>query len=290
MKRKFILPFAAGAAVVLLSASTIISSNGIANYTGSPVDGGTSANGTCAGCHSGGATVPTLAVTSSPAFGGTGTSLTYVPSTTYTITVTPSGSYSRYGMNLELINSTSATVATYPFGTFGSALNTATHIYPTSQTGGYPACVSHTSSSGTGAFKFTWTAPASGTGYLYANVLGTNNNGSTNGDKTSATTAYTLTPASTTGITEYNHAANLSVFPNPATDNVRVNYSLEERGLVSVKLYSLSGEMAAELLNEEQDRGPHALDARLPMNLEKGVYVVKLSINGKHASQKLMVN
>lgn len=290
MKRKFILPFAAGAAVVILSASTVINSGGVANWTGSPVDGGPGSSGQCSACHSGGATTPTCSVTSSPAFGGSGTSLTYAPGTTYTITVTPGGGYARYGMNLELINSTSATVATYPFGTFGSAVTSNCQIYPTSQTGGYPACVSHTSSSTTSAFKFTWTAPSSGTGYLYADVLGVNINGTTSGDKVSGVTSFTLTPASGLGIASNDNTANLSVFPNPATDNVRLNYSLEERGNVSVRLYSLTGELAAELVNEVQDHGPHAIDARLPMNLAKGLYIVKLSLNGKQSSQKLMVN
>lgn len=291
MKRKFILPIVSGAVVVLLSASTIVNSGGVANWTGSPVDGGPGSNGQCSACHSGGSATPTCSVTASPAFGGTGTNLTYAPSTTYTITVTPGGGYARYGMNCEIISSQSATLGTYPFGTFGTAVTSNTQIYSTSQTGGYPACASHTSSSTTTAFKFKWTAPASGTGYLYADILGANGNGATSGDKVSGVTSFTLTPASSMGIASHDaSSANLSVFPNPATDNVRLTYTLEERGQVVVRLFSINGESVAELASEMQDAGPQAIDARLPLNLAKGMYIVKLSINGKQVSQKLMVN
>ncbi|MGZ3866984.1 MAG: choice-of-anchor V domain-containing protein [Bacteroidia bacterium] len=289
MNRKITLPIISAIAILALSASTtIVNSSGVANWTGSPVDGGLT-QGTCAACHSGGSSTPTCSVTVSPAFGGSGNAKTYAPSTTYTITVTPGGSYARYGMNLELINSTSTVTATYPFGTFGAAITTNCQVYSTSQTGGYPACVSHKSTSTTTPFSFKWTSPASGTGYLYAVVLGANNTGNETGDKVSAVTAYTLTPA-TTGIDSHSSdLVSLNVFPNPATDNVRLTYTLAERSNVVVKLVNIDGEEVAALLNETQDHGPQAVDARLPLGIAKGMYMLKISINGKQTLQKLIV-
>ncbi|HEX7412785.1 MAG TPA: T9SS type A sorting domain-containing protein, partial [Bacteroidia bacterium] len=266
---------------------------GISSWSGSPVDGGTGSAGTCANCHSGGATTPTLSITASPAFGGSGNSKTYVAGTTYTITVTPAGSYPAYGFNCEIINSQSATVATYPFGTFGAALTSNCQIYAIASTGGYPACASHNQRSTT-PWKFAWTAPASGTGYLYADVLGEDGTGtgqgSTSGDKVSAVTSITLTPGSSAGIAS--HAENthaLTVFPNPATDNVRITYTLMERGTVSVKLYSLNGELVADLLNETQEVGLQNTNAHLPLGLANGLYMVKLNVNGEQSTQKLLI-
>jgi hypothetical protein len=287
MKKKITLPIITGLAIIAMSASSVVNSAGIANWTGSPVDGGPTSNGMCSSCHSGGSSTPTQAVTWSPALG---TGNKYTPGTTYTITITPSGSYSRYGMNCEIINSQASAVATYPFGTFGTAVTTNCQIYATSQTGGYPACVSHKSNSTTGPFSFKWTAPASGTGYLYSDVLGTNNNGSTNGDKVSTVTTITLTPASSAGIDEHSSASvGLNVFPNPATDNVRLTYTLFERSNVTLKLMNINGETVAELLNETQHEGQQSVDARLPMGLAKGMYTVNLIINGKQTMKKLMV-
>ena len=287
MKRKITYPILAGAAILLMSASTVINSLGVANWTGSPVDGGSGSAGQCSNCHSGGSSTPTQAITWSPALA---TGNKYTPSTTYTITITPSGSYSRFGMNCEIINSQATTVATYPFGTFGTAVTSNCQIYPVAQTGGYPACVSHTSSSTTGAFSFKWTAPASGTGYLYSNILGCNNDGNTGGDKVSSVASITLTPASSAGIDSHSdNSIALNVFPNPATDNIRVTYTLSERSNVVVKLVNISGEVVADLLNESQDRGQQSIDTRLPLGLAKGMYMVKLTINGKQTMQKLMV-
>ena len=289
MNKKIILPIISGAAILVLSASTVLTSSGIANYSGSPVDGGATPTGQCSGCHSGGSSTPTLSLSSSPAFGGSGNSLTYVAGTTYTITVKGVGSYSKYGMNLEIINSQSTTQsAVAMFGTFGTAVTSNCKIYTTSQTTPYPPCVSHSSASTT-SFSFKWTAPSTGTGYIYGNVLGCNGDGGTGGDKVSGVTGITLTLA-TSGINQHSDIANeLSLFPNPATDNVRITYTLRERSAVSVKLFNLNGELVADLLNETQEVGIQNSDARLPNGLAKGLYMVKLTVNGQQSTQKLMV-
>ncbi|HTA61410.1 MAG TPA: choice-of-anchor V domain-containing protein [Bacteroidia bacterium] len=291
MNKKVTLPLISGAAILMLSASTVINSSGISNYSGSPVDGGPTTTGQCSGCHSGGSSVPTLAVTSSPAFGGSGSNRTYIPSTSYTITITPTGSsYSRFGFNAEIINSLSAATASVAnFGTFGAAVGVNTQITSATANAPYPSCALHTSRSTTTPFAFKWTAPASGTGYICANVLGCNGDGNTSGDKVSAVTTITLTP-NTTGIE--NHAENvnaLSLFPNPATDNLRITYTLRERGAVSVKLFNLNGDLVADLLNETQEVGVQANDVHLPSGLANGMYMVKLSVNGQQSTQKLMV-
>jgi hypothetical protein len=288
MRRKITLPIVSALAIIVLSASTstIVNSAGVTNWTGSPVDGGAGAGGQCSNCHSGGSTVPTQVVTWSPALG---IGNKYTPGTTYTITVTPAGSYPRFGMNVEIINSQATAVATYPFGTFGAAVTTNCQVYATAQTGGYPACVSHTGTSTTGAFSFKWTSPASGTGYLYSNVLGVNGDANTGGDKVSAVTSITLTPVGAGIDMHGDNSVALNVFPNPATDNVRLTYTLSERSNVVVKLVNISGEEIAELLNETQDRGTQAADARLPIGLAKGMYMVKITVNGKQTMQKLML-
>ena len=288
MKKKITLPILAGVAMLLMSASAVVNSAGLYGYTGSPVDGGATPTGQCSGCHSGGSSTPSLSITASPAFVSGNQ---YVPSTTYTITITPTGSYARYGVNCEIINSqATSTSSVGMFGTFGTAVSTNCQIIPASSTTPYPPCVSHKSNSTTTPFSFKWTAPASGTGYIYADVLGANGDGNTGGDKVSAVHSLTLTPASSAGInTHSENEAGLNVFPNPATDNVRLTYTLNERSNVVVKLVSINGEVVADLLNETQHEGQQSVDARLPMGLAKGMYMVKLSINGKQTMQKLMV-
>jgi len=290
MHRKVFLPLISGAIIIFLSAATVIESAGTYSWTGSPIDGGPGTGGQCSACHNGGASgVPTLSLSASPAFGGSGTNLTYSASTTYTITVSPIGNYAVYGFNCEIINSQSST-STANFGTWGTAVSSNCRIYAPS--GIYPSCASHNAVSTT-PWSFKWTAPASGTGFIYADVNGCNHNGATSGDQVSGVFSYTLTAASSgAGIEMHqSNVVNLTVFPNPASDNIRISYSLKERGTVSVKLYNLNGDLVADLLNETQEVGMQNTNTHLPSGLAKGLYMLKLSLNGEQSSeQKIMIN
>ncbi|MEO8759808.1 MAG: choice-of-anchor V domain-containing protein [Bacteroidia bacterium] len=275
MTKKIILPAIIGATVIIASAFTVVSSNGYSYGTNSPYDGGD-----CSGCHSGG-TTPTGSITASPAFGGSGTALTYVPGTTYTVTVKAS---TNFGFDIEMTTSNTSSAATN--GGTMTAISTNCKAAGTA-----PKNIEHKQviAGATGA-TYKWVAPAAGTVTLYAAILGVNNNGSTSGDKVKDY-VYTLTPASTTGIDTHQNLAEtaLTVYPNPATDNLRISYTLRERGNVSIKLYNLNGELVSNLLNETQDVGIQNNDVRLPEGLAKGLYMVKLSINGQLSTQKLMV-
>ena len=70
--------------------------------------------------------------------------------------------------------------------------------------------------------------------------------------------------------------------------NYIYSFNLRERGNVSIKLYNLSGELVADLLNQTQDIGIQNNNARLPEGLAKGLYMVRLSLNGQASTQKLM--
>jgi len=293
MNKKIILPIFSGAAVLLLSAATVINAAGTYAWTGSPVDGGPGTAGQCSSCHAtSGSVTPTLSITASPAFGGTGNARTYAANINYTVTITPAGSgFAKFGMNCEIINSQSATTTSVAdFGTWGAAVGNNTQIYPASGNQGYPTNASHTSRATTTPFVFTWKSPATGTGYIYADVLGCNGDGNNSGDHVSGVTSMTLTLASGAGIDKHaDNVSALSLFPNPATDNLRITYTLRERGAVSVKLYNLNGELVGDLLNATQEVGVQGNDVHLPSGLAKGLYMVKLTVNGEQSTQKLMV-
>jgi len=285
-KRRLFFTAIIGAGIILASGFTVVDSTGIANWTGSPVDGGAGSTGQCTNCHFGGAMgVPTLSLSATPAFGGSDTNLIYTPGTTYTITITSVGSYSAYGFNCEIINSQNTTGVS-DFGTFGVAVSSNCKLFSASTH--YPSCASHKTPS-TAPFSFLWTAPASGTGYIYTDVNGVNLDATTGGDQVSNVFSYVLT-SSVAGIqTHQNNDINLSVFPNPATDRVSIAYTLKDKGVVSVKLYTMNGVYVADLVNETQGVGIQSTTANLPASLAKGLYMVKLAINGQGTTQKLLV-
>jgi len=274
MKRKFILPVITF--VVIASAFTVVDQNGKSGYTGSPRDGQN-----CSSCHLGSPNgVPTISITATPAFGAGNT---YVTGTTYTINVLVAGNYPTFGFDLEMLNSTTSTAGFAGTCTAITACkiksSNVTHTAPLAGGISNPA-----------TFTYKWVAPASGNVYVYIAGLGTNNNGNDGSGDQVATTSYTLTPASAAGIaTHQSTETNLSIFPNPATDQVRISYTLRERGNVSVRLYNLNGELVADLLNQTQDIGIQNTDAHLPEGLAKGLYMVRMTINGQASTQKLMV-
>ncbi len=272
MNRKIILTLFSGAAIMFLSGAAIVNSAGTSNWTGSPVDGGSGSGGQCSACHNGGASgIPTLSLTSTPAFGGSGNALQYTPGTTYTITITPAGSYAVYGMNCEILNS-QATSGVSAFGTWGAAVTTNCRIFAAS--GAWPSCLSHNMVSTT-PWSCKWTAPASGTGFIYADVLGSNHNGATSGDQVSSVYSYTLTATLGAGIsTAKENETNIAVFPNPATNHVTVDFG-KASGTKIVQLYDVTGKMIAEKNTEDASE---QLDLT---TVAKGTYFVKVLNDAK---------
>jgi hypothetical protein len=184
MRKTIILLCTSLLGVIVASSFVVVYSSGVSGYSGSPKDGGR----TCASCHSGGSATPVASITASPAFGGTGNNLSYVPGTTYTISVTQTSSgYPDFGFDLEILNSntTSGTDA----GSFHALTNCTVN-----STG--PTNITHTGRIPTNTHAtFTWIAPPGGTAYLYATVNGVNGDGGTGGDRV-VTSAFVLSSGS----------------------------------------------------------------------------------------------
>lgn len=280
MERKIILIAGAVASAVTLTAFTVaLNSTGKIFYTGSPYDGST-----CADCHSGGSTIPTVTITANPAFGSGNT---YSPSTTYTLSVVATGSYNKYGFDMEILNS-NAPSGVADAGTFGSMLsgncqkqafaNSPTNVTHTTPSGG----------SGTATFSYEWTAPASGNVFMYTAALGVNLNGTTTGDRVK-TYSLALTADGTTVNEEAEAATAMNVFPNPASDKLTISYHLSARGHVQVALYTLSGEHVADLFAAQQRLGAYSSEVRIPAGLAKGAYLLKLFVNGSETTRKLLI-
>lgn len=250
-------------------------------WTNSPPDGA----GTCSsggGCHGGGSATPVISFTSSPAFGAGNT---YVPGTVYTISFKVTG-YPYYGYDIEMLNgnTTSATAA----GTFAALTNS--QIHPA---GTYPINITQATSgkiAATIAATFKWTAPASGTVYVYGDGNGVNGDGGTNGDNAVLFTKV-LTRASGVGISENVIAnINLSVFPNPVSESAHVSYELSENSTVSASLINMTGQTVATFFNkEDQSIGIQNKTLTLDPSIAKGIYFVAINVNGKNSYKKIVV-
>ncbi|MGZ3900773.1 MAG: choice-of-anchor V domain-containing protein [Bacteroidia bacterium] len=283
MKKSVLISSLSVVAITLLSAFDIVNSNGYSGGTGAPADGGVA--GSCAGCHSGGASVPVVTISSVPALAAGNK---YTPGTTYTFSILGSG-YTKYGFDFEILNSQSSTpTSVNDFGTFGPAPSGEAKNNPIPS---YPYTdIMHTTPRAT-AFTVVWTAPASGTGYLYCAVLGANMNGATSGDKVSLN-SMTLTPAVASGIAKTdaeNNALNLSIYPNPCTEKINLSYQLATSATVKADLFNISGSKVAEIFNSKQEPGSQEINFIIPSEMPKGNYFLKMEINDKIITKKIMI-
>jgi len=231
--------------------------------TGAPGDGAT----TCVTCHSGGsfgAVSIDLTVED-----GSGNAITeYTPGETYAVSVqvtNASGTPSGYGFQAIALEDGANT-------TLNSFSNAGTGVQlSTTDSRQY---AEHTGAKADGAFSFDWTAPSLGTGsvtfYVGANAVnGNGNNGNDNaglGDFTIAEIADTTDTngGDPNGIAELGQFKVLSVYPNPAVDQVQV-LGLSSNDLL--RIYDVQG----KLVQTKAVRNG-SLDLA---DLESGVYILR---------------
>lgn len=262
---------------VLVGASAFIAkkySTGIAGAAGSPGES------TCTQCHAASTAVSGTSIIATPAFSGN----QYVPGQTYTIQIgVGSLSLSNFGFACEILDAANANAGVMQNAGAGvqflNALNARKSATHTAKKAG----------TGFATFQFEWVAPASGQVKIYAAGNAVNNNGNSAGDAVSTST-LALTASTGASVSEnVSQFASINIYPNPIKSDFKFNYSLMESGVVRVALYDLQGKEIAEFVNENQINGLHTVNASIPADLSKGVYMMKFTLNGQPAAQRLVI-
>lgn len=210
----------------------------------------------------------------------------YVQGQTYTITVTVAGAaYTKFGFSSEILFTPSNANA-------GTMANPGAGVSLANGPSGRKNAIQNSTKTGAGTadFTFEWTAPTNGfnvTIYAVGNCV--NGNGSTSGDFARAT-SLTLTTPTVTNLAgkETQTLRGFELFPNPAQNNINVSYGLTESTNVCIQLCSITGEIVAELLNEQQEPGPYSKKLDIPLNVTKGLYFLKVNGNSKIVAQRLV--
>ncbi len=90
------------------------------------------------------------------------------------------------------------------------------------------------------------------------------------------------------------HDFSFSLYPNPADDNVNIEYYLNERSGVNLSVYDGYGRLVTTLLNIEQPEGNYSFTWNPASDnnkkIKKGLYIIKLSINDNKICKKLVIN
>jgi hypothetical protein len=277
----FVTLFALAATTFLLTswgnlAGIMLGGGGAAaGYTDSPGDGKT-----CTFCH-GGPTAMNQAgwIASNVPLGG------YVPGTTYTLTATAvRAGHIKFGFQVSPQNVSGALLGTL-INTSAQTQLTGGNKYITHTSGG-------TSGSGSKTWSFDWTAPVAGTGSVtfYGAFNVTNAGGNSSGD-----TIYTstLVIAENTGvgmgsITSGGHS--ISIYPNPVSEQLNIQYTLSVPAHVEISLYDLQGKVCKTLLSAFKAASAHACSFNIaPNQVEKGIYFIGIRIDDTLNLQKIII-
>jgi hypothetical protein len=79
---------------------------------------------------------------------------------------------------------------------------------------------------------------------------------------------------------------NFSFYPNPATENITVNYALEESAKVQYVIYDLTGK---KVQTESATRFPGAQQQSIDVNsLRAGTYLLSLNVNGSVITKRFV--
>jgi hypothetical protein len=275
MKKFYHLTFALGTAGVLFFAG-IDSDNGKAGATGSPGENN------CRNCHNTYAlnsTLGSLTITSNM------TNWEYVPGQTYQISVTVAQTgKTLFGLGFEALLPSGANAGTLTAGT-GTTIKNAT------VSGNSRRNIVHQlnggASSGSHTFTFNWAAPTTDVGVItfYAAGDACNANGTNSGDYV-YTTSQVVNPAPAGISEEVSAPFTYTMYPNPTTDNITVNYSLEESAKVQYVIYDLTGK---KVQTEAATRFPGAQQQSIDVNaLQAGTYLLSLNVDGSVITKRFV--
>lgn len=77
-------------------------------------------------------------------------------------------------------------------------------------------------------------------------------------------------------------------YPNPFNPSTVISYSVPKDGIVTLKVYNMTGEQVSELVSANQNAGTHTVEFNA-QNLASGVYYYKLEANGFVDTKKMIL-
>lgn len=91
-----------------------------------------------------------------------------------------------------------------------------------------------------------------------------------------------------TSVSELQSGVSFSVYPNPAKDNLQVNFNLNEAKNVNVKIYNTLGELVFSNNEEQLSSGNHSFDINVS-KLSKGIYYMNLQAGESGIAKKIVI-
>ncbi len=253
----------------------------VGGHTGAP--GETS----CTGCHGG--IDNTGAATLTFNIGGGITQ--YIPGQVYSCTVGISQSgVDKMGFScLALKDINNTTIGTF---TLTDPSRTRTYVDGIRNYVSHKPCAADAATVGINQWSFDWQAPSTNVGNitLYLGALATNHNHATSGDSP-YTRSVTLTPSNASGLNEISgEITNSSITPNPASNHFTITFNNLSQNKIEISLYDLQGKKIKNLATDTYKASLVKQEFSInDLNIQSGIYFIKITIDNKQLTQKLII-
>jgi flagellar hook assembly protein FlgD len=77
-------------------------------------------------------------------------------------------------------------------------------------------------------------------------------------------------------------------YPNPFNPTTTISFSIPQLGMVSLKVYDITGKLVTTLINEQMNIGYHSIDWD-GTNQSSGMYLVRMESGEYVETQKLLL-
>jgi Secretion system C-terminal sorting domain len=77
-------------------------------------------------------------------------------------------------------------------------------------------------------------------------------------------------------------------YPNPFNPSTQINFQIEKKGLVTLKVYNILGQEVMQLINKQMDEGNYSISFN-GNNLTSGIYFYRLNSGNYSAVKKMIV-
>lgn len=80
----------------------------------------------------------------------------------------------------------------------------------------------------------------------------------------------------------------LNIYPNPADQQIQLNFLLDKEYLISVKIIDVSGRVVMQTQSQEYSAGDITIPVQLPVDISSGLYIAEINIGGKRYVERFI--
>lgn len=137
------------------------------------------------------------------------------------------------------------------------------------------------------SWTFDWIAPPAGSGEVVFYGAFNSNSGHKGNDGTTLST-LTVQEFGFNGLaTISSNVSNLTIYPNPSTDVMKVSFDLKKSAYITIDVVDLAGK---QLISVASGKFNGSITREINVsNLPQGMYLLKIDVDGKAATQKITV-